>query len=97
MVLISAINRQWEKHSFRPFHLKRLINPAGTAPRQMFPEARFEQRAQGVRLMELRERWWPFLCLLRGTAWLRADVEGEFLTLDVALLFTDMFLTLLSI
>lgn len=63
----------------------------------MFPEARFEQRAQGVRLVELRERWWLFLCLLRGTAWLKAGVEGEFLTLDVALLFTDMFLTLLSI
>lgn len=63
----------------------------------MFPEAQFEQRAQGVRLVELRKRWWPFLCLLRGTAWLKGGVEGEFLTSDVAFQFTNMFLTPLSI
>lgn len=61
MFLISAINRQGEKRSFRPLHLKRLINIAGAAPCQMFPEARFEQGAPGVHLVELRERPWSCL------------------------------------
>lgn len=52
----------------------------------MLPEARFKQRAQGVHLGELKERW-SRLCLLRGTAWVKAGIGGEFLNLDVAFQF----------
>jgi hypothetical protein len=50
----------------------------------MFPEAQFEQRVQGVHLGEPRGRRCSRLCVLRGTAWVTAGVEGEFLNLYVA-------------
>ena len=53
----------------------------------MFPEARFEQRAQGVHVVDLRESPWSCLCLLRSTAWVKAGIEGEFLSLDAAFRF----------
>lgn len=47
--------------------------------------------------MELRERQWSFLCLLRGVTYVKPGAEVAFLVLDVAFQLTDILMFLMHV